>query len=48
MAICNLRLHQIKKLDIMQLTNSEIFIATFLALINGFLALRLGSTIYNS
>lgn len=30
------------------ITDSQIFIATFLALINGFLALRLGSTLYNN
>ncbi|BEI31737.1 M polypeptide of photosystem I (chloroplast) [Bryopsis sp. KO-2023] len=32
----------------MSISESQIFIAIFLALINGFLALRLGSTLYNS
>nr|YP_009472480.1 photosystem I reaction center subunit M [Bryopsis sp. HV04063]ARO74153.1 photosystem I reaction center subunit M [Bryopsis sp. HV04063] len=32
----------------MSVSESQIFIAIFLALINGFLALRLGSTLYNS
>lgn len=32
----------------MVVSESQIFIAIFLALINGFLALRLGSTLYNS
>nr|YP_009532732.1 photosystem I reaction center subunit M [Pedobesia claviformis]AYC65342.1 photosystem I reaction center subunit M [Pedobesia claviformis] len=32
----------------MNITDSQIFIATFLALVNAFLALRLGSTLYNS
>nr|YP_009306290.1 photosystem I reaction center subunit M [Derbesia sp. WEST4838]AOP19194.1 photosystem I reaction center subunit M [Derbesia sp. WEST4838] len=30
------------------ITDSQIFIATFLALINGLLALRLGSNLYNN
>ena len=32
----------------MLISESQIFIAFFLALINGFFALRLGSTMYNS
>nr|UXE31042.1 photosystem I reaction center subunit M [Ostreobium quekettii] len=32
----------------MVISESQVFIALFLALINGFLALRLGSTLYNS
>lgn len=32
----------------MVISESQIFIALFLALINGFFALRLGSTLYNN
>nr|AYC64262.1 photosystem I reaction center subunit M [Pseudobryopsis hainanensis] len=31
----------------MPISESQIFIAVFIALINGFLALRLGSALYN-
>ena len=32
----------------MSISESQVFIAMFIALINGFLALRLGSTLYTS
>lgn len=33
---------------IMPISESQIFVALFIALINGFLALRLGSTLYRN
>ena len=32
----------------MLISESQVFVALFIALVNGFLALRLGSTLYNN